>query len=109
MSERECYDTDHAGQAFLRLMNTRERRALPYALLVEMELSEDSTALKLTFAHYEVIVRGRNLGAIFEKISTTRCTLIQPGRSANSHTGTPDEATAVTEVRLKRLSVAAQN
>ena len=109
MSERDCYETDHSGQAFLRLMNARERRALPYALLVDLELSEDSTALKLIFAHYEVTVRGRNLGVIFEKVSATRCVLIQPGRSSNSRTENSDETTAVIEVRLKRLSVAAQN
>jgi len=108
MSERDCYETDHSGQAFLRLMNARERRALPYALLVDLELSEDSTALKLMFPHYEVTVRGRNLGVIFEKIAATRCTVIQPGRSSESRHEDSDESTTVIEVRLKRLSVPAQ-
>jgi hypothetical protein len=109
MSASDCYETEHAGQAFLRLMNARERRALPYALLVDVELSENSTALKLVFPHYEVTVRGRNLEVIFEKIAAARCTLIQPGRSSRSRGQDSDEPTVVTEVRLKCLSASAQN
>lgn len=103
MNSPTCFETEHSTQAFLRILAVREQRALPYALLVDMELSEDATALRLVFPHYEATVKGHNLGEVFDKIATTRCTLIRPGRSSRVSSDPEHEPAIVSSIHLKRL------
>ena len=110
MNARDCYETEGAGQAFLRFITTREQRALPYALIVDMELSEDAAVLKLFFPHYEITVHGRQLRAIFNRIASTRCTAIRlAASSAASGYETSDDTPTVTRIHLKRIAAATQN
>lgn len=96
-----CYREDRAPQVFLSLETTRERRALPYALLVDVEIAADSTLLKLVFSHYEVLVRGSRLDVIYESVRAASCAAILPGQATDPYT-TPAKTTAtVTDIRIK--------
>ena len=96
-----CYREDRAPQVFLSLETMRERRALPYALLVDVEIAADSTLLKLVFSHYEVLVRGSRLDVIYESVRAASCAAILPGQATDPYT-TPAKTTAtVTDIRIK--------
>ena len=96
-----CYREDRAPQVFLSLETPRERRALPYALLVDVEMAADSTLLKLVFSHYEVLVHGSRLDVIYESVRAASCAAILPGQATDPYT-TPAKTTAtVTDIRIK--------
>lgn len=63
-----CYAESRAPQVFLSLETPRERRALPYTLLLEVEISSDSGLLKLVYSHFEVLVKGSKLDVIYESV-----------------------------------------
>ncbi len=96
-----CYREDRAPQVFLSLETPRERRALPYALLVDIEIAADSTVLKLSFSHYEVMVRGSGLDVLYESVRAASCAAILPGKATDPYS-TPAKTTAtVSDIRIK--------
>lgn len=104
MNKRGCYSFGRASQAFLSLETPQERRALPYALLVDIEISTDSNALKLSFSHYTVTVRGNQLDEIYHSIRAAECAVITPGRRSDTDPSHGNKSSmSVTDVRLKRL------
>ena len=79
-TQDSCYAEGRAPQIFLSLETPRERRALPYTLLLEVEISLDSSLLKLVYSHYEVLVRGSELDVIYESVRAASCAAIKPGQ-----------------------------
>ena len=98
-----CYTEARAPQVFLSLETPRDRRALPYTLLLEVEISSDSSLLKLVFSHYEVLVRGSELDVIYESVRAASCAAIMPGKATDGYSAPPKTAATVTEIRIKRL------
>ena len=104
MNKRGCYSFARVSQAFLSLETPQERRALPYALLVDVEISADSSTIKLSFSHYTVTVRGSQLDELYQSIRAAECAVITSGKCSDtdSHYGSRASMT-ITDVRLKRL------
>jgi hypothetical protein len=98
-----CYAEARAPQVFLSLETPRERRALPYTLLLEVEISSDSGLLKLVFSHYEVLVKGSKLDVIYESVRDASCTAIMPGKAIDGYSAPARTTATVTEIRIKRL------
>ena len=98
-----CYAEARAPQVFLSLETPRERRALPYTLLLEVEISAESSLLKLIFSHYEVLVRANQLDVIYESVRAASCTIIMPGKATDGHSAPAKTTVTVTEIRIKRL------
>ena len=104
MNQRGCFSFVRSPQVFLSLETPQERRALPYALLVDVEISSDSTTIKLSFSHYAVTVRGNQLDEIYHSICAAECAVIMPGKRSDAdapHSSRP--SMSVTDIQLKRL------
>ena len=97
-----CYRVDRAPQVFLSFETPRERRALPYALLVDLEIATDSTLLKIVFSHYEVFVRGSQMDAVYESVRSASCAAIFPGTPGADDSR--KDVASVVEIRIKRLN-----
>ena len=102
-TQDSCYAEGRAPQIFLSLESPRERRALPYTLLLEVEISLDSSLLKLGFSHYEVLVRGSGLDVIYESVRAASCAVIKPGKAMDAYSVPLKTTVIVTEIRIKRL------
>lgn len=61
---------------FLRLQSAREQVALPYSLLIKLELKNDATALELSYVTHRVMVTGKNLAEIYEALADAQARLI---------------------------------
>ena len=59
MREPHCLETRDVPSVCLRLEAARQSIAIPYALLLCVELSEDETGCDLTFATHAIRIRGR--------------------------------------------------
>jgi hypothetical protein len=71
----------------LRFESTQQRLALPYALLLRVELSVDETGCILNFATHEVRIRGRHLQAVYLAVSQAQAVQIGVGDSARFSDG----------------------
>ena len=104
MNQRGCFSFGRSPQVFLSLETPQERRALPYALLVDVEISSDSSVIKLSFSHYEVTVRGSQLDEIYRSIRATQCAMIMPGNRSEADLPHGSKTPMyVIDIRLKRL------
>ena len=54
---------------FLRFESARERMALPYSLMMKLEMSMDERTLELAFVSHVVTIAGRNLRETYEAIT----------------------------------------
>ena len=84
--------------------NTAGALRAAHALLVDVEISSDSTTIKLSFSHYAVMVRGYQLDEIYHSIHAAECAVIMPGKRSDAdapHGSKP--SMSVTDIRLKRL------
>jgi hypothetical protein len=64
-----CLDTRDVPGVCLRIESTRQSIALPYALLLLVEISEDETQCEIAFATHKVTVHGRDLRAVYVAVS----------------------------------------
>lgn len=82
----------------------RERIALPYALLLKLELSLDQRTLELGFATHAVTVGGRDLHEIYEAVADghARCIRLS-ARETPGSTARRDDRAVVGEIRIARL------
>jgi hypothetical protein len=89
---------------FLRFESTRERIALPYALLLKLELSLDQRTLELGFATHAVTIGGRELHEIYEAVADghARC-IVLSDRVTQRVAMQRDRGTVVAEIRIMRL------
>ncbi len=89
---------------FLRFESTRERIALPYALLLKLELSLDQRTLELGFATHAVTVGGWDLHEIYEAVADghARCIRLSD-RETTGGVVRRDGGAVVAEIRITRL------
>lgn len=89
---------------FLRFESTRERIALPYALLLKLELSLDQRTLELGFATHAVTIGGRELHEIYEAVAdgNARCIRLSDRETHGTVSWREDRA-VVAEIRITRL------
>lgn len=98
-----CLETREVPGVCLRLEATRQSIAIPYALLLRAELSEDETGCDLTFATHEVRIRGRRLRAVYVAVSNAQAVQIGVGESASVSTGDTILGPLVTGIQIAPL------
>lgn len=99
-----CLVTRDVPAVCLRLQSHRQRIALPYALLLRVELSEDETTCAITFATHEVSVQGRHLEQVYLALSQGQAVQIGIGQSESIPEGTSVLGPLVTQVRIEPLA-----
>jgi hypothetical protein len=95
-----CLETQDVPAVCLRLQSSRQRLALPYALLLCAELSEDETGCVITFATHEVSVRGRHLQAVYLAVSQGQAVQVSIGNSSTFGPGDKFLGPLVTDIRI---------
>lgn len=96
-----CLDTQEVPPVCLRLHSHRQRLALPYALMLRTELSDDETSCVITFATHEVSVRGRHLHAVYLAVSQGQAVQVSIGDSASFGAGDKFLGPLVTDIRIE--------
>lgn len=96
-----CLVTQDVPAVCLRLQSHRQQIALPYALLLRAELSEDATTCVIIFATHEISVRGRHLREVYQAVSQAQATEVSIGQSAILRDGSTFYGPLVTEVRIE--------
>ena len=96
-----CLATQEIPAVCLRLQSHRQQIALPYALLLRAELSEDETSCVISFATHEISVRGRHLREVYLAVSQAQATEVSIGQSAILRDGSTFLGPLVTEVRIE--------
>lgn len=96
-----CLATQEVPAVCLRLQSHRQQIALPYALLLRVELSEDATSCVISFATHEISVRGRHLREVYLAVSQAQATEISIGQSATLREGTAFLGPLVTDIRIE--------
>ncbi|MBL9219403.1 MAG: hypothetical protein JNG82_12995 [Opitutaceae bacterium] len=98
-----CLLTRDVPAVCLRLQSHRQRIALPYALLLRVELSEDETTCAIIFATHEVSVQGRHLEQVYLAVSQGQAVQIAIGQSEGIPEGTIVLGPLVTKVRIEPI------
>jgi hypothetical protein len=101
-----CLVTQDVPVVCLRLQSHRQQIALPYALLLRAELSEDATNCLLIFATHEVSVRGRHLREVYMAVSQGQAAEISVGQSAVLREGAAFLGPLVIEIRIDAIDEA---
>ncbi|MDI1248715.1 MAG: hypothetical protein PSV13_07520 [Lacunisphaera sp.] len=96
-----CLVTQDVPAVCLRLQSHRQQIALPYALLLRAELSEDATTCVLIFATHEISVRGRHLREVYLAVSRAQAAEVSIGQSAILRDGATYLGPLVTEIRIE--------
>jgi hypothetical protein len=97
----DCLDSQNVPPVCLRLHSHRQRLALPYALLLRAELSEDETNCAIIFATHEVNVRGRHLLGVYLAVSQGQAVQISIGDSASFAEGDKVLGPLITDIRIE--------
>jgi hypothetical protein len=100
----QCLVTRDVPAVCLRLQSHRQRIALPYALLLRVELSEDETTCAITFATHEVSVQGRHLEQVYLAVSQGQAVQIGIGQSESLAEGATILGPLVTQVRIEPIA-----
>lgn len=96
-----CLVTQDVPAVCLRLQSHRQQIALPYALLLRVEFSEDATKCVLSFATHDVNVRGRHLKDVYLAVSQGQAAEISVGRSEYLREGMAFLGPLVTEIQIE--------
>lgn len=96
-----CLETQDVPPVCLRLHSHRQRLALPYALLLRAELSEDENCCAVIFATHEISVRGRHLLGVYLAVSQGQAAQISIGDSASFTEGDKFLGPLVTDIRIE--------
>lgn len=96
-----CLVTQDVPAVCLRLQSHRQQIALPYALMLRAELSEDETSCAIIFATHEISVRGRHLRAVYLAVSQAQAAQISIGDSASFTEGDKFLGPLVTDIRIE--------
>jgi hypothetical protein len=96
-----CLVTQDVPAVCLRLQAYRQRLALPYALLLRTELSEDETNCAIIFATHEISVRGRHLHGVYLTVSQGQAVQISVVESASLAEGSAVVGPLVTDIRIE--------
>ena len=98
-----CLDTREVPGVCLRIESARQRLALPYALLLRVEVAEDQTSCEIAFATHVIIVRGRHLRAVYVAVSQGQAVQISLGDSAKILEGDTFLGPLVTGIQIEPL------
>ncbi len=96
-----CLTTQDVPAVCLRLHSHRQRLALPYALLLRTELSDDDTTCAIVFATHEINVRGRHLRPVSLAVSQGQAAQISVGESASLTEGDAFLGPLVADIRIE--------
>lgn len=96
-----CLAAQEVPAVCLRLRSHRQRVAIPYALLLRIELTEDETGCLIVFATHEIHLRGRHLRQVYLAVSQGQAVEISVGQSAILPEGAAFLGPLVTEVRIE--------
>ena len=61
---------------FLRLQSAREQVALPYSSLIKLELTNDATAVELSYVTHRVLITGRNLAEVYQAVAEAQARVV---------------------------------
>ena len=96
-----CLAAQEVPAVCLRLRSHRQRVAIPYALLLRIELSEDETGCLIVFATHEIHVRGRHLRQVYLAVSQGQAAEISIDQSATRPEGAAFLGSLVTDIRIE--------
>lgn len=99
--EPGCLTVQEVPAVCLRLRSHRQRVAIPYALLLRIELTEDETGCLIVFATHEVHVRGRHLRQVYLAVSQAQAAEISVGQSATLPEGAAFLGSLITDIRIE--------
>lgn len=103
-----CLETQDVPAVCLRLESHRQRLALPYALLLRTELSDDEANCVIVFATDAISVRGRHLGLVYLAVSQGQAVQISICESASLPEGASFLGPLVTGIQIKPTDEAGQ-
>jgi hypothetical protein len=98
-----CLDTRDIPGVCLRIESARQRIALPYALLLRAEVSEDQTHCEISFATHTVTVRGKHLREVYVAVSQGQAMQISVGDSQRFREGEVYYGPMVTGIQIEPL------
>lgn len=98
-----CLDTRDVPGVCLRIESARQRLALPYALLLLVEISEDQTRCEIAFATHKVTVRGRDLRAVYVAVSHGQAMQVSVRDSTKFVAGQEYYGPTITGIQIERL------
>ena len=101
--DTECLDTREVPGVCLRIESARQRIAIPYALLLLVEISEDQTQCEIGFATHKVTVRGRDLRSVYVAVSQGQAVQVSVGDSAKFLEGEVYYGPLVTGIQIEPL------
>ncbi len=104
-----CLVTQDVPAVCLRLRSHRQQLALPYALLLQIELSDDQANCVIVFATHAISVRGRHLREVFVAISQGQAAQISVGESALVGEGAVFVGPLVTDIRIEPTDESGQS
>ncbi|MBL9217468.1 MAG: hypothetical protein JNG82_03200 [Opitutaceae bacterium] len=98
-----CLETRDVPGVCLRIESARQKIALPYALLLRVDVAEDQTTCEIGFATHTVTVRGRHLREVYVAVSQGQATQISVGHSANFLEGDAYYGPLITGIQIEPL------
>lgn len=98
-----CLESRDVPGVCLRIESVRQRIAIPYALLLVAEISEDQTQCEISFATHKVSVRGRNLRYVYVAVSQGQATQISVGNPATFLEGQVYYGPTITGIKIEPL------
>ena len=98
-----CMESRDVPGVCLRIESARQRVAIPYALLLLVEISEDETRCEISFATHKVTVRGRDLRYVFVAVSQGQAMQISIANSAKFLEGETYFGPMITGIQIEPL------
>lgn len=98
-----CLESRDVPGVCLRIESARQRIAIPYALLLLVEISEDQTQCEIGFATHKVTVRGRDLRYVYVAVSQGQAMQISVGDSAKFLEGVVYFGPIITGIQIEPL------
>ncbi|MDI1336601.1 MAG: hypothetical protein PSU94_10530 [Lacunisphaera sp.] len=98
-----CLDSREVPSVCLRIESARQRIAVPYALLLRVEISEDETRCEIAFATHTVTVHGRHLRGVYVAVSQGHAMQIRVEDSAKFLDGELYFGPMITGIQIESL------
>jgi hypothetical protein len=98
-----CLETREVPAVCLRLESARQRIAIPYALLLLVEIADDQTRCEIAFATHRVTVRGRHLGSVYVAVSQGQAVQVSVRDSAKFREGDAHYGPIITGIQIEPL------
>jgi len=98
-----CLETREIPSVCLRIESARQRIALPYALLLCVEIAEDETQCEIAFATHTVTVHGRGLRSVYVAVSQGHAMQVRVRDSAKFLEGELYFGSIITGIQIEPL------